>query len=396
MKTIATLFSGGELFGVGAKQAGYEHIYGIEFDDKIASVARLNGFDVLTGDVREVGNYESLPSPDHLHASPPCPNFSVAKQNGGETEKDIALARAVCWFIESKKPKTVSIENVTAYRKSQSFKLIVKTLEALGYFIDIQNLNSADFGVPQTRKRMILRASKQLLRPYPDPVKWVGWYEAIEDLIPTLPETQFAQWQIDRLPELYKNFLIGQGTYSRPMGEEEPAHAITANSNQGGTKAFLLKGSNINPDTFRPLEAEEPHSTVTATMEKTPSRAFVVNTKEPHGKVGKFTVKEEEEPLYTLLSSAGVDRHKAFIVAGGSAGKNLPISDGDNPVFTIKGNAGGREVVRAYEGGRVVKMTIQALGRFQTVPDSYVGMTTKINGNGVPVLLARRIMESLL
>ncbi len=332
-KKIATLFSGGELFGIGAQQAGCEHAWGIEYDDKIASVARLNGFNVITGDVRNVDDYVSLPSVDHLHASPPCPNFSVAKKDSGETELDIQLASAVAWFIIWKKPSTFTLENVTAYRKSESLKIILKTLEENGYFVDIQNLNAADFGVPQTRRRMILRASKGLMRSYPSPVKWVGWYEAIEDLIDTLPETKFAQWQLDRLPQEYRNFLIGQGTLSRPMGDDEPAQTITANSNQSGTKAFLVKGQNINPKTFRILQENEPHSTVTASMDKTPSRAFVVNTKEPH--------------------------------------------------------------VRAYTG-RVVKMTVQALGRFQTVPDDYKGLTVKINGNGVPCLMARRIMETFL
>lgn len=396
MKTIATLFSGGELFGVGAKQAGYEHIWGLEYDDKIASVARLNGFNVMTGDVRNITLQQDLPAPDHLHASPPCPNFSVAKKESGETEMDIALANAICWFLVYKTPETFSLENVMAYRQSRSLKMIVNTLESLGYFIDIQNLNAADFGVPQTRRRLILRASKGLLRPYPDPVKWVGWYEAIEDLIPTLPDTEFAQWQLDRLPEEYKSFLIGQGTYSKPMGEDEPAHTITANSNQGGTKAFLVKGQNLNPKTFRVLKEDEPHGTVTASMEKTPSRAFVVNTKESHGKGGSFTVKEEEEPLYTLLSSAGVDRHKAFIVEGqtGAGGTHMNIVDGEDPIWTIQASQ-GKKPMRAYTG-RVVKMTVQALGRFQTVPDNYKGLTVKINGNGVPCLMARRIMETFL
>lgn len=46
--TFATLFSGGELFGVGAQQTGWQHVYDFEIDDSIASVARLNGFDVHT------------------------------------------------------------------------------------------------------------------------------------------------------------------------------------------------------------------------------------------------------------------------------------------------------------------------------------------------------------
>ena len=40
-------------------------------------------------------------------------------------------------------------------------------------------------------------------------------------------------------------------------------------------------------------------------------------------------------------------------------------------------------------------MDIRALGRFQSVPDAYIGLTPQINGNGVPCDLARAIMESL-
>ena len=71
MKTFATMFSGGELFGIGAEQAGYKHLWGIEYDDKIASVARLNGFNVMTGDVCNTPLIEGLPSPDHLQYTVP-------------------------------------------------------------------------------------------------------------------------------------------------------------------------------------------------------------------------------------------------------------------------------------------------------------------------------------
>lgn len=58
--TYGTLFSGGELFGCGAQRAGWQHVYGFEIDDNIASVARLNGFDVHTADVCAV-DYTTLP-----------------------------------------------------------------------------------------------------------------------------------------------------------------------------------------------------------------------------------------------------------------------------------------------------------------------------------------------
>lgn len=354
-KTIATIFTGGGLFDIGAKQAGYEHIWGIELDPKIAAVANLNGMHTLAGDVREVGNYADLESPDHFHASPPCPSFSVAKSNGGETPLDIELADAVCWFIVTKKPKTVSIENVVAYRKSESFRRIISCLEENGYMTDVQILNSADFGVPQTRKRLIVRASKNLLQQYKQPVKWIGWYEAIEDIIHTLPDSQFAPWQIARLPKEYKEFMIGNGQWSKPLEPSQPTGTITTNRNQEYLRAFVMPGSG-------------------------------------HAKVGGGKYRYENEPFPTLKASVGATA-RAFIAAGGSAGKNMPVVDSEEPVFTIKSNAGGREPVRAYIG-RVVKMTVQALGRFQTVPDDYKGLTTKINGNGVPCKLAQAIMES--
>lgn len=292
MKTSASLFTGGGLFDIGAMAAGYRIVWGIENDDKIASVARLNGLPVMTADVTGV-DYSSLEKPDHLHASPPCPNFSIAKNGRKETERDIALAHAVSIALLALQPKTFTLENVPAYIHSKSFKVITETLSDMGYWWDVNNLNSADFGVPQSRLRLWVRASRQLLRGYPPPAKHRGWYEAIEDLIPELPETQFAPWQIERLPKEYKDFIIGQGVYSVGIEKDKPVQSITANNNQSAIRAFVLDG----------------------------------------GK-GKW-------------------------------------------------------------GGRVVKMTIKALGRFQTVPDWYQGLTIKINGNGVPCLMAQRILETL-
>ena len=88
MKTIATIFSGGEGVGVGARQAGLDHLWGVEMDDAIAQVARDNGFSTLTGNVMDTALMMSLSRPDVLHASPVCKNASNAKANGEGGDKD--------------------------------------------------------------------------------------------------------------------------------------------------------------------------------------------------------------------------------------------------------------------------------------------------------------------
>jgi DNA (cytosine-5)-methyltransferase 1 len=359
MKTTASIFTGGALFDVGATWAGYTPIWGIEKFDKIAAVARLNGFPVITADVLDV-DFSTLEHPNHLHASPPCPNFSVANNDKGETPLDIAMAEAVRRALVALKPDTFTLENVMGYRNSQSFKIITGALSELGYWWDADNLNAADFGVPQTRVRLFVRSCRGLLRGYPPPVKWRGWYEAIEDLIPELPDAEFAPWQMARLPEEYKSFIVGQGTRSMPIQSHEPMDAVTSNSNQSGIKAFIVGGA---------------------------------NTSETQAAPG-VVVSYANEPTRVLAGNSGSWR--AFVLDGQANmhGESVTIRQGENRIFTLSAS-GERRPIRAFTAGRVVKMTVKALGRFQTVPDTYKGLTVKINGNGVPCKLAQGVLETL-
>jgi len=335
MTTFATLFSGGELYGVGARNAGLTHLWGIEYKDDIAAVARLNGFNVLTSDVMTI-DPTTLESPDLLHASPVCKRASVVNQSGElneygtkETLDDIDAGLKVAQFIDVLKPKFVTIENVYAYRKFRAFKIICAALDRGGYWWDYDNLNAADFGVPQSRRRLILRASRVGLLPnLPAPLRWVGWYEAIEDLIPTLPESQFAPWQLARLPEEIKGVIA--------------TNTVMLNRNQSEREDYL---------------------------------------------------RLSYEPAYTVCAEGSNGRTRAFIVDGQNAGRPLVV-DKDEPVFTVTNPYKG--VSKAWlSQGRVVKMNLHALSRFQSLPDSYIGATGVIIGNGVPCKLAEIITKHL-
>ena len=274
MKTFFSLFSGFDLAGVGAAQAGYDVIGGIEREDRIAQVARDNGHPIMTRDILDA-KPSRFDLPDLLHASPPCPNFSVAKQNRGETPNDIALAEKVCEFLRAWKPRAFTLENVVAYRKSESFAKIMQTLDELGYMTDAQNINSADYGVSQTRVRLWVRAVRGgLVPPLPPKQKWNGWYDAIEDLIPTLPDSEFADWQIPKLPREIRTFMMqvqGEGG-DGVLFADEPMQTVTANHGASKYRAFVMAGGDMWTP---PIYGENPIFTITASKANHPTRALL-------------------------------------------------------------------------------------------------------------------------
>lgn len=291
MPTIATIFSGGEGVGIGAKNAGFAHLWGIELVDEIAQVARDNGFNVITGDVFDI-DPDTLESPDVLHASPECQRASVANSKRGETDLDIALGKRIEYYIEVLNPKVFTLENVRPYRHFEAFKSIVNKLFELGYMVDFQNLCAADFGVPQTRRRLILRASRIGLLPIlPQKEKWIGWYEAIEDLIPDLPETQFAEWQLKRLAKMDLAPLLvgckGKGAKYSSDVKQELAPSQTVNTQICQMKAFIANGTTDDNGTrLTTREDKEPVFTSASSVYKRPLRAWL-----SQGKVVAMTPK---------------------------------------------------------------------------------------------------------
>lgn len=412
MKTFRTLFSGGELFGVGARAAGYVHLDGYEIDPKIAAVARLNGFDVRAADVCEV-EYAVLPPTDHLHVSPSCKNASQANTKAGESGADLACADAICRAIRAHQGETFTLENVWQYRAFESFDRIRAALTEANFSYDYWHLNSADYGVPQTRKRLILIARRGLCRiqrPHPTHRKggdmfsppWAGWYAAIADILHALPPTKLAPWQEARLPKALRETMLfaqndsqdhdGNSYGATGRSGDDPALTVSTVS-AGWWKAFLLGDQAAG---VGDLYANAPASAVRASDHNGHMRAFLLESKNANQQYGD-SIRDMDEPATTVVTDRKPSHMpKAYLLDGDNASTHHgepTLRAAHEPAMTVRG--GRTPAHRAYAAGHWVRMTIQALGRFQTTPDSYRGLTAEINGNGVPCLLSQRIMESL-
>lgn len=93
---------------------------------------------------------------DLLLASPECTNHSCAKGACERSEESRKTAFQVTRFASVLKPRWVVVENVVHMKSWELYEKWLAKLRALGYKVRAQTLNAADFGVPQSRKRLFI------------------------------------------------------------------------------------------------------------------------------------------------------------------------------------------------------------------------------------------------
>lgn len=139
-----------------------EIVYANDIDDNACNIFKEN-FKIMpdSRDIREVKSDE-LPEFDILTGGFPCQSFSIIAQNPkrlGVKDERGKLFFEMCRILKERQPKCFIAENVkgilTANKRS-AFPLIIKEFEDSGYDVQYRVLNSADYGVPQKRERVII------------------------------------------------------------------------------------------------------------------------------------------------------------------------------------------------------------------------------------------------
>ena len=102
---------------------------------------------------------DELPEFDLLCGGFPCQAFSVAGHRKGFGDPRGTLFFELARLAEARKPRYLLLENVPGllnHDGGRTFAAILHTLERLGYYVEWQVLNSKDFGVPQSRRRVYI------------------------------------------------------------------------------------------------------------------------------------------------------------------------------------------------------------------------------------------------
>jgi DNA (cytosine-5)-methyltransferase 1 len=176
------LFSGCGGLTLGLKQAGFRVIGAVENDRLAVETYRANNKRVVVWeqDIRRLSGAEVMRrlklrrgQLDLLAGCPPCQGFSTLTTLNGRVGKDKRndLVFQFLRFVRVLRPKAVMMENVPGLARNRRFKELRCKLRKLGYRVNQDVLNAADYGVPQRRRRFILVAGRNAKIPFGRPAR---------------------------------------------------------------------------------------------------------------------------------------------------------------------------------------------------------------------------------
>lgn len=164
--TVISTFAGCGGSSLGYSMAGYKELLAVEWDNNAVETFRLNFPDIpiYHGDISKLSVDECISVTgikpgelDILDGSPPCQGFSTAGKRNIDDSRN-QLYREYIRLLKGLRPKIFVMENVAGLVRGKMkiiFAEILCELKSSGYKVSTKLLDSAYFGIPQSRKRII-------------------------------------------------------------------------------------------------------------------------------------------------------------------------------------------------------------------------------------------------
>lgn len=202
------LFCGAGGFSAGFERAGIDVVAGVDSDEQALETFEANHDG--TGVCHDIS--EGVPAAlrdvdvDVIFGSPPCKGFSDARGSRRLDDERNQLVFSFIQWVEQFQPTSVMMENVAGMTTISDEFLEAIEAEYLdaGYRVAWKTLTAADFGVPQTRERVIylgVRQDVDVTPTFPD-----GTHSEMADGQLTLQGEQLRGWTtvaaaLEDLPE---------------------------------------------------------------------------------------------------------------------------------------------------------------------------------------------------
>ena len=133
---------------------------------------------IINDDIRKINFTDYSGCTDGLIGGPPCPPFSqtrhyLTKKQKGFDDKNAGFAVPEYFrALEEIKPKFFLFENVDGFMyktHKKELEYFIKKSNELGYNLVFDVINTADYGIPQTRKRFFAIGFKNNLGTFSFP-----------------------------------------------------------------------------------------------------------------------------------------------------------------------------------------------------------------------------------
>lgn len=278
--TSLSFFSGCGGLDLGLEQAGIHQLLACDFDKYCRESLKSNRPNVpvidnilnySADDIKEIAGLVKGQRPTLIVGGPPCQAFSTAgNRRGFEDPRGNVFLRYI-QLIEEMQPDYAVIENVRGLlsaplklrpydERGDSFPAlavdelpggalayVLEWLGRIGYGVRFNLYNSANYGVPQVRERVILIAVRDGTKvPFLSPThssdesfglkKWLTFAEAVEGL-------DTKQAIALKFPEKRLKYfrLLGPGQYWKHLPQELQIEALGKSYYLGGGKTGFLR-----------------------------------------------------------------------------------------------------------------------------------------------------------
>lgn len=368
---IIDLFAGPGGWDQGLAMLGRRDVLGIEWDESACLTAEAAGHQRLRADVAVLNPRDYAPA-EGLIASPPCQAWSMAGKRGGEADREhchrladrmaagddstewaewedprsALVCQPVRW-VRDICPEWIALEEVPAV--ASLWEHFARIFRAWGYSVWTGDLCAADYGVPQTRTRRILTASR--VRPVTPPAPTHAEHPEGDDLF---GGGNLAPW-------VSMAEALGWGF------DSEPACTVSSGGTAtGGAEPFANAGYRRR---LAAHMADNPAPTIVTTRRS--KDGLIIGRQLPPGEGENVGGWGWSRPATTVAGDPRIAKPGHRDRAGGE---------------------------RRFDGG--VRVTVQEAGVLQSFPADYPWQGTRTKqfeqvGNAVPPLLAAHILQSV-
>ncbi|TAE72651.1 MAG: DNA (cytosine-5-)-methyltransferase [Bacteroidetes bacterium] len=198
------LFSGSGGFSLGFDKKGFQNVFSVDIEPNFCSTYKYNfpEHQLIQKDICDLSDSEILylkefDEIDVVIGGPPCQGFSMAGSIGRKFIDDPRnkLFKEFVRVVNIVQPKFFVMENVARlynHNRGETRKEIIKDFQEIGYKVECKILNSADFGVPQIRNRIIFIGTNQN-REIIFPDKSVKKYLSVKEVLEHLPPLESGE-----------------------------------------------------------------------------------------------------------------------------------------------------------------------------------------------------------